>query len=179
MNWVRRLTPVVFVFSVLAVIYWVAYLPAKVRQNTLKNEVASLDVDIANLQFRIKGMSDQGPEQVFPDELLWVSESKTDAEIGFQDAVVRLAEEFGLTLISFGASGLTRGTTQDMMAFECEVEGPLGKTHAFLAALEELSPKTATGILRMRPAQIYGDQPINDVLIYSQITLWAFWGVVP
>ena len=176
MNRLQPLTSILFVGGVLAVLYWIAYLPSQDRRDVQRNEASSLEADIAALQARVAGLAGSGPEQAFPKELIWVSESKADAELALQDAVVDLAGQFGITLITFGASGLMRDTAQDMMAFEIEAEGSLGQIQAFLAALEDLNPKTAIGMLRMRPAQGYDIDPIEDVLIYSQITFWAFWG---
>ena len=176
MNWLRPLTSVLFVGAFLAVLYWIAYLPSQTRQSALRNEVSSLKADIVTLQARVAGLAGSGSELVFPKELMWTSESKADAELALQDAIVDLAGQFGITLITFGASGLTRDTAHDMIAIEIEAEGSLGQTYAFLAALEDFDPKTAVGILRMRPAQGYGIRSIEDVPIYSQITFWAFWG---
>lgn len=179
MNRLRPLTSILFVGAVLAGLYWIAYLPSQTRQDALRDEVSSLEADIVTLQARVAMFAGSGPEQVFPKKLMWASESKADAELALQDAIVDLAGQFGITLITFGASGLARDTAQDTIAFEIEAEGPLGQTHAFLAVLEELNPKTAIGMLRMRPAQGYSIEPIEDVLIYSQITFWAFWGNTP
>jgi hypothetical protein len=176
MSWLRSFTSALFTATVLAAAYWAFYLPVQARQEALEHKATALEMDITALQSRVTGLSGSGPAQIFPKELVWEAEDKADAELALQDAAVNLAGQFDVTLITFGTSALKRDTAQGMMAFEFEIEGPLGAIHAFLAALEELNPKTAVGMLRMRPAQGHGNVTIKDVLIYSQITLWAFWG---
>ena len=176
MNWFRSLRSILFVGLALVGLYWSTYLPSEARKGALNHEISSREADIAALQARVNGLAGSGSEIVFPEELIWALKNKADAELAFQDAIVDLASQFGITLITFGTSGLTRDTAQAMMAFEVEAEGPIGQVHAFLAALEHLNPKAAIGMLRLRPAQGYGIETNEDVLIFSQITIWAFWG---
>lgn len=175
MTWFRSLTSVVFVMLAIFIAYVMAYLPFRDYQSTLQGKIHAMETEIATLETRFAGLENSGIELVFPKELLWVSESKADVELTLQDAIVDLAGQFEITLITFGASGLSRDSAQKMVSFEFEAEGALERTYAFLSALEELNPKVAIGMFRMRPAQSYSIDFVADVLIYSQITIWAFW----
>lgn len=174
-----RLRPFISFLSVLVgvgVCYWIAYRPSQSHQEALRREISDLQYSIASLEISIADLSNPGAEQIFPEGLVWGAETQADATLALQDAVIDLVGQFGITLITFGASDLRRETTQGMMAFELEAEGPLAQTHAFLAALEALAPQAAVGSLRMRPVQSYGNETLGDISVYSQITLWAFWG---
>jgi len=176
MNWLRGVLPTASMLAILVGIYWFTYLPTKGHQDALKDQIIALKMDVAGLRSRVASLANLGPEQEFPRELVWAFESKTDAELALQDSVVDLAGLYEITLITFGGSSLSRDTAQDTIAFEFEAEGPLGQIYVFLSELEKLNPKTAIGQLTMRPAQSYGNEGIEDVLIYTHITLWGFWG---
>ena len=79
MNRLRPLMSILFVGAALAVLYWIAYLPSQTRQDALRDEVSSLEADIVTLQTRVAGLAGSGPEQAFPKELIWASESKAIA----------------------------------------------------------------------------------------------------
>lgn len=176
MNRFRPLISILLVGTLAAAFYWVVYWPSQAWQNTLKKEAYLLQADVRALQMRVSGLAASRTKQLFPEELVWISKSKADAELALQDAIIGLAEKFEITLIAFGTSNFTKDTAQGTIAFDVEAEGPLGQTQAFLAGIEKLHPKIAIGMLRMRPVQGYSADPIEDVMTYYQITFWAFGG---
>ena len=175
MTMLRSLLSILLMTGLIYGIYALSYLPVQQRKVDDLSQINSLENEITALKSRVVSLTGTGAEPVFPKPLIWPAETKADAELALQDAVVNLVEQSGITLITFGASGLTRDTARKTVSFEFEAEGQLAQTYHFLAEIEKIEPKVAVGVLRMRPSQSYGD-PVDDVLIYTQITLWAFWG---
>ena len=174
MSSLRPLVSLLFLAVILLAAYVMVYVPLVEKRTAAHKEITSLENEISTLTSRIANLEHAGPEPVFPDELLWHAASKADAELALQDQVVALAGRSGMTLTTFGTSGLERDSAQSVMSFNVEAEGPLNQIYAFLGALERLDPKVAVGAVRIRPVQTYGDLQ-SEVLVYAQITLWAFW----
>lgn len=163
-------------FSALALAtYAFVYGPVQRKQADLRSEISLLMIDIDALNARIAGLGGARSDQHFPKELIWFAKTKTDAELMLQDVIVDLVGQLDMTLMTFGPSVLTRETEQPTIAFELETETTLGKVHLFLAQLEQLDPKVAVGMLRIRPAQSYSTDVYDDVRVYAQFTVWAFW----
>jgi hypothetical protein len=155
-------------------LYAAFYLPTKQKITSYRQQIASLEQDTAALESRIVRLSRSGSAIAFPETMIWSGAEKADAELALQDAIINLSDQSGITLITFGASGLSRDTAQSQISFELEAEGELAQIYNFLATLEQIEPKVAVGTLRMRPSLSYGD-PVDDVQVYTQITLWAIW----
>ena len=171
----RSLISALFIVCLGYSIYALFYLPALERKAEYQRQVISLVHDIATLKSRVVSLGDSGAENTFPEELIWNEPTKTDAELALQDSIVNVAGQNGITLIIFGASGLTRESTQNVVTFEFESESKLVQLYAFLADLEKIEPKVAVGMLRIRQSQGYSDQG-DGISVYVQITLWAFRG---
>lgn len=175
MKLLRLLTSVLVWVGVALAVYAAAYLPIQTAKRKLTADAISLTNDIKTLSATIAEMENSGSTVAFPAALIWNLASKTDAELALQDAIVGAADQYDLTLLTFGASPLTRDTQQNMAAFEFETEGPLTEVLSLLAELEQISPRVAIASLQIRPTQNYGSTGFEDVYVYSRVTAWAYW----
>ena len=175
MTRMRPLISILLLASIAYGLYAMLYVPAQQRNKGPQHQIVSLRQEITALKLRVASLGSTESGVTFPKELIWKAPSKTDAELALQDRIVNMAGQHNIKLTTFGASGLTRDTTQNVAAFEFEAESRLADVYAFLADLEGLKPAVAVGMLRMRPSQSYGDL-VDGVQVYVQITLWVYWG---
>lgn len=175
MSWVRSLLLVVIFGVCGGIIYQAFYVPFKNHRNVLIAELENVSDDLTDLEQRLLSLRRAGPEQVFPRDLLYVSASKSSAELSLQDSILALATANDISLITFGSSGYALDTSQDIVAFEFEAEGQLQNVQFFLASIEALIPKVAIGMLRVRQARSARFESSDDVQVYLQATVWSFW----
>lgn len=171
-----RIIVFIFVWGCIAgVLYAGVYHPVQVRKADAMLSIAEMEKELSELQSRVATLLTVETDISFPNELLWAAPSQVDAELLLQDAIVKLADQIGIPLISFGSSSLTRDSAQGVAAFEFEAETSVSQLFNLLSALEALQPRVAVGILRVRPSQSVNSGS-DLVPVYAQVSVWAFWG---
>ncbi|MVO18472.1 GspMb/PilO family protein [Parasedimentitalea huanghaiensis] len=171
----RSLLPVfVTVMSMAIVGYLLLIYPVYGRGEQLRQSAVQLRHEIKALQTRITALQTDEATVEFPKKLLWIAPSEADAEISFQDTIVRLAESLRLSLSSFGPQKPFERTTHKTISSDLEGNGNLQDFYAFLASVEKLSPRVTIATMRVRPNP-GPDSSAENVEVYFQISLWAFW----
>ena len=168
------LRPVIWLLASAILFYLFFFLPAWDRQEGLLQEIAGIRADLLELEQKRDAWQGIRETSDWPPELTWNAQTKDEAELGLQDQLVKLGQAKGLTFFSFGSASAHADAGKDTVAVSLEGTATLSGFYSFLAAAEQMNPRVAFSLLRLRPGQNYGAEE-NGLVVDFQLIAWSFW----
>ncbi|KIC34974.1 hypothetical protein [Leisingera sp. ANG-M7] len=156
-------------------VFYALFLPVNQFQAELATKIASVSKDVEDLETRVRSLKASEDGVAFPPELLWHAASRSEASLALQDSLLQLAKSHQLSILTFGATELSKKTEQSTAAVTLEGESTLENFYQFLNAVENLTPRAAPALVRLRPRSIATSEN-EGTGVYFQTTIWAFWG---
>jgi hypothetical protein len=159
----------------LASIATVTLLTAPTRSGLRKlqveaDELSAREADLLNRLITLNAITEDGV--VLPQEALWSAGEAPSVEVALQQALVALAADAGLQLVSFAESPPVADTKLQTVANELELNGTHEGLARFLARIEAVRPPLAVSFLWLR--QLPPDQSISGSPVSARLTVWGF-----
>ena len=139
-------------------------------------EVVALVGDIEELQSRVALLNQSGRGFAFPPELGYEDESRDQAGLKLQSAVVDRAQMAGVVPESYGIVASDISVERPTIAVEIDAEAELSAVVGFLASLEHNEPRLAVGSLSIRRAMGGYDQAESAPRVFVQAVIWSYTG---
>lgn len=171
---IRSLAAAVLAFGLAGVGYAGLIKPGFDTLDVRRIAVAGLQHDIARAEARLRLLEASDVSLELPPSLTWEGDSRQDAELSLQKAIVRLMDDYQLNPMTYGTTRIELDFAADTLGFAVEVEAPLPQFYRFLNALEQTEPQVAVQSLHIRPSQRPGDES-PETMVSVRMTLWAYW----
>lgn len=174
MKALRSLAAVAFAAAIGTGLFYALLAPVNRQQEQLRSKANAASRDIEALEARIRTLNASKSGIKFPPQLLWRATTGNEAALALQDSLLQLARTHQLSILTFGTASVSKKTGQKTTAVTLEGESTLERFYQFLNAVENLEPRVAPALLRIRPRALNRSE-LEGTGIYFQTTIWAFW----
>lgn len=139
----------------------------------LHAEAAGLSAREAGLLDRLITLSAITEDGVtLPQDAFWSAGEAQSVEVALQQALVALAADAGLQLVSFAEAPPVADTKLQTVANELELTGTHEGLARFLARIEAIRPPLAVSFLWLR--QLPSDPSMSGSPVSARLTVWGF-----
>ena len=169
----RQILGLAGVTAAAALAFWLLTSPSQSRLETAQAATLQLGEQEADLLQRVAGIeAAKSSSGRMSADLLWTGVDDASVEISQQQALVDLANEAGLQILSFGATQGPERLGHPTKAYEIEVEGGHAEVARLLAGIEQFQPRLAISYFWARQIPVTEGQAIAPVNM--RLAVWGF-----